>query len=195
MTRSKITLNEHGGGSIVVNGTDIANAVSAVTITAQGPGRGTTAVVDMGLVEALDVDTDVQVDDRTRIALLALGWTAPGAKISEEPSHLSLGELIARLDREHQANPTKHVRVGFTSPHSYRGYYEQLAFARAENVAVGDMLAAAQTALGRTFQGWKGGDYTMCDYTETWLVPEEGRTGESIGAVLLDLMLAMEVPA
>jgi hypothetical protein len=112
-----------------------------------------------------------------------------------EPYHLGLSELIARLEREHHADPTKRVRIGFTNPHSYRGYYEQLAFERAENVAVGDMLAAAQSALGRTFQGWKGGDYTMREYTDVWLVQEEGYTGESIGAVFLELLLAQEVPA
>lgn len=116
--------------------------------------------------------------------------------MTTQPAHLSLGELIARLEREYQQHPQKRIKIGFTHPHSYRGYYEQLAVEHAQGVAVGDMLAAAQSALGRTFQGWKGGDYEMRDYTEVWLVQEEGSSaGESLGAVLLELMLAQEVPA
>jgi hypothetical protein len=57
------------------------------------------------------------------------------------------------------------------------------------------MLYDAKTALCATFQGWKGGDYTMRDYTQVWLVDEPGDCGESLGAVFLELLLAQEVPA
>lgn len=83
MTRAKISLKANGGGSIVVGGIDIANAASAITIEARGPGRGTTASVRMELVEALDVDAEVRVDDRTRTALLALGWQPPAPKVED----------------------------------------------------------------------------------------------------------------
>jgi len=76
VTPAKISLNPNGSGSIIVGGIDIANAASAVTIEAH-PSRGTTAAVRMDLVEALDIDADLRVDDRTRDALLALGWTEP----------------------------------------------------------------------------------------------------------------------
>lgn len=104
------------------------------------------------------------------------------------PSHFSLGELIARLEEE--PDLSRRVEVGFRNPHSYRGYYEQLAFEIAYDVTVGDMLTAARFALGATYQGWKGGDYLMSDYTETWLVRQRGESaGETLGAVLLTLML------
>jgi hypothetical protein len=104
------------------------------------------------------------------------------------PSHFTLRELIARLEAE--PDLSKRVEVGFHNPHSYRGYYEQLAFEIAYDVTVGDMLTAARFALGATYQGWKGGDYLMSDYTETWLVRQEGESaGETLGAVLLTLML------
>lgn len=106
------------------------------------------------------------------------------------PNHLELGEIVARLRRE---DPAKRLKLGFLHPHSYRGYYEQLAFELVRSVTVGEMLAAAESALGETFQGWKGGDYTMKDWTDTWLVSEEGTSaGETIGEVLLELMLANE---
>lgn len=103
-----------------------------------------------------------------------------------EPRHLSLGELIERLEKE---PPEKVASPGFDDPHSYRGYYDQLAFCIVRNASVGEMLKSAKQALGATYQGWKGGDYTMSHYTECWLVADHGDTGESIGAVLLDLML------
>lgn len=102
------------------------------------------------------------------------------------PRHLSLGELIGRLEAAH---PARLIPLGFRKPHSYRGYYHDLAFEVARDITVAEMLTAARSALGATFQGWKGGDYTMGDYTSCWLVTERGDCGETLGAVLLDLLL------
>lgn len=99
---------------------------------------------------------------------------------------MTLEELITALDA---ADPTLVLPHGFTNPHSYRGDYMDLAFEPASNVSVADMLADAQAALGTTYQGWKGGDFTMRGHTECWLA-EEGCLGETIGALLLSLMLA-----
>ncbi len=99
-----------------------------------------------------------------------------------------LDELIAALEAE---DPDKVLPLGFAHPHSYRGYYSELAFEPALNVTVGSMLAAARSAKGATHQGWKGGDYAMDGYTECWLA-ERGSCGESIGPVLLALMLAAD---
>jgi hypothetical protein len=53
------------------------------------------------------------------------------------------------------------------------------------------MLESARFALGTSFQGWKGGNYTMDADTFVWLVNEEGTSdGETIGTLLLNLMLA-----
>jgi hypothetical protein len=107
------------------------------------------------------------------------------------PNHLALTELIDRLKVE---DPAKVLRLGFNHPHAYRGYYHDLAFELARSVTVGEMLAAAESAARATFQGWKGGDYTMGEWTPTWLVTEEGDCGESLGAVLLEYMLADVLP-
>lgn len=110
------------------------------------------------------------------------------------PEGLCLEDVIARLKLE---DPAKVVPVGFAHPHSYRGYYDELAFEIRRNVTVGEVLSAAESALGATFQGWKGGDYTMFGHATCWLVLEEGYSGgETIGAVFLELLLAAgEVPA
>lgn len=99
---------------------------------------------------------------------------------------MTLEELITALESHDQAKVVPH---GFANPHSYRGDYCDLAFEPAANVTVGSMLNAARSALGETFQGYKGGDYTMADYTDCWLA-EWGCCGETIGPLLLKLMLA-----
>jgi hypothetical protein len=102
---------------------------------------------------------------------------------------MTLEELITALEA---ADPALVLPDGFDNPHSYRGYYDDLAFEPATDITVADMLAAARPALGTTYQGWKGGDFTMRGYTDCWLA-EEGREGETIGLVLLRLMLAQGV--
>ncbi len=106
-----------------------------------------------------------------------------------DPEHLTLGDLVMRLN---SVDRTKQLPVGFRNPHSYRGYYEDLGFELARDITVGEVLDAAESAVDAVFTAWKGGDYKMGRSTPVWLVAEEGRTGESLGAVLLELMLAQE---
>lgn len=103
-----------------------------------------------------------------------------------QPNELSLGELIEALAA---LPPTLVMPLGFAHPHSYRGYYEQLAFETRRDVTVGSMLDAARSALGSVYQGWKGGDYLMHEGTPVNLVSEEGSCGEPIGSVSLGLMI------
>lgn len=79
--------------------------------------------------------------------------------------------------------------MGFGRPHSYRGYYEQLAFEPVLATSVKAMLVAAESAIGTTYQGWKGGDFTMDEYTSVWLALEGDGGGETLGRLLLSLML------
>jgi hypothetical protein len=71
---------------------------------------------------------------------------------------MTLRDLIARLEAEDQDLLCPR---GFRNPHSYRGHYRELSFDPWPNVTVAEMLAAARSADGATYQGWKGGDYTM----------------------------------
>lgn len=99
---------------------------------------------------------------------------------------MSLDDLIAALMA---ADPNLVCPNGFKNPHSYRGYYDELAFEPAQNITVGEMLAAARSALGTTYQGWKGGDYTMEGWTTCWLSMEGQSSGETLGPLLVKLML------
>lgn len=103
---------------------------------------------------------------------------------------MTLGQLIARLEK---ADPNRTVPLGFGRPHSYRGYYDELAFDPVMNTTVGAMLKAAKSALGTIYPGWKGGEYKMESFTEVWLA-KIGECGESIGPVLLDYMLGEVQP-
>ena len=98
---------------------------------------------------------------------------------------MTLRELINFLEKR---DATKVVRHGFNKPHSYRGYYDELAFEPARDVTIGKMLACAKAALGTTYEGYKGGEYVMEEYTDVWLA-EWGCTGEMLGETLLKYMV------
>jgi hypothetical protein len=79
------------------------------------------------------------------------------------------------------------VAYGFGEPMSYRGYYDQVAFDPVQGAKIGDMLIYARNALGATFTGYKGGDFTMKDDTPCW-ISEYGRSsGDMIGPTLLGM--------
>ena len=79
-----------------------------------------------------------------------------------------LKDLIEWLEKQ---NPKAVVPYGFGLPHSFRGYYQDLAFEPTGEACIGDMLAYARGALGVTFEGYKGGEFTMSEYTECWISP------------------------
>lgn len=98
---------------------------------------------------------------------------------------MRLADLISWLE---QRDPNIVVPCGFHYPHSYRGYYDELAFQPKANTTVGEMLQCARSALGKTFTGYKGGEYRMKDYTGVHLA-YYGHEGEGIGPVLLSYMI------
>lgn len=98
---------------------------------------------------------------------------------------MTLGELITALE---SADQSRVVPVGFTHAHSYRGYYDELAFEPAQEVTIASMLECAKGALGKVFTGYKGGEYQMSEWTPVWLA-NYGSTGEGIGPVLLAYMM------
>lgn len=96
--------------------------------------------------------------------------------------HVTLGELTEMLE----ANPGSLVRVNgsrgldATSEHSYRGYYDDLAFEESdEPAASGAVLAACERAASDVYQGYKGGDFRYGPETPLWLA-SYGNCGEAI---------------
>lgn len=90
--------------------------------------------------------------------------------------NITLGDLIDWLEKQ---NPNLVVKDGFGSPHSDRGSYEELAFDPVEETTFGAMLDHAQSAVGSTYTGWKGGDFVM-DRSTPVLIGEYGNCGDEI---------------
>lgn len=95
--------------------------------------------------------------------------------------HITLGQLIkitGGLDDDVLVKFD--IGGGPTHPHSYRGYYTDLAFAQGEPVAaLGLLLALKEECPDKIFFGYKGGDYVMGENTPLW-VAEYGSCGRAI---------------
>lgn len=103
---------------------------------------------------------------------------------------MTLGELIKFLDRyKHQREVI--LPMGFNSPHSYRGFYDELAFEPATDIRIGEMLDHAHHALGKAFTGYKGGEFVMTEGTDIWLSEKGCVSEETIGPLLLRLMFSV----
>lgn len=91
--------------------------------------------------------------------------------------------------------------------HSYRGYYDHLAvgyesshernvrFQRsgligerqaAPSCRVPEFLKALKNAIGGTYTGWKGGEYTMDEETPIWVADSGDATGTGITGIQLE---------
>jgi hypothetical protein len=105
---------------------------------------------------------------------------------------LNLGQLIERLKLspatnqvvigEHRWNPG--------GLDSYRGYYADLAidpdFEKVDeedetNVSV--LVKRLESAVGRTYEGYKGGDFTMDLHTRVWCSPYGEASGLRVHSV------------
>lgn len=96
-------------------------------------------------------------------------------------TQLTLGGLIAALE----AMPDGVDVANLFYPHSYRGYYCDLALERAEGTRpAAGLLADCRAAMGETFQGWKGGDYMMGKTTPLWVSEEGTASGLKLMSVL-----------
>lgn len=91
-------------------------------------------------------------------------------------TQMTLGKMIDRL----AAMQPEAMIDGLENPHSYRGYYSDLAFERrAAKLAAKDALAMCRAAMGEVFEGYKGGDFQMGRNTPVW-VANYGCCGKKI---------------
>lgn len=89
---------------------------------------------------------------------------------------ISLKELIEILEKQDQDIV---LSIGLGCPHSYRGYYECLAFEPEKDVKVADMVKMVKKQMGVVHTGWKGGEYRMGLYTECYFA-WHGDTGVAL---------------
>ena len=92
-------------------------------------------------------------------------------------TQLTLGELISSLE----AMPADALVADLRNPHSYRGYYSDLAFEfDPDNTRTPhELLVECRAAMGATFEGYKGGDFLMGKTTPLW-VASYGNCGERL---------------
>jgi hypothetical protein len=81
-------------------------------------------------------------------------------------TQMTLGKLIERL----RSMPKNAHIQNICNPHSYRGYYSDLAFELGTNTrTVGEVLEDCKSSMGQVFNGYKGGDYPMHHMTPLWV--------------------------
>lgn len=106
---------------------------------------------------------------------------------------LTLGELIAKLEAipltykgYKDKDALKTVRFNFEYVHptrlmSWRGVYAELAYGFAidgDYPTLSDVLMELRSAIGKTFEGYKGGEYVMGKATPIW-VANCGNSGDT----------------
>lgn len=82
---------------------------------------------------------------------------------------MTLGKLLNQLSK---ADPNVLVQYkdgkAPGEPHSYRGYYEDLAFQDQNEITVAELIAVLKGCDGKTYDGYKGGDYVMGRDSPLW---------------------------
>lgn len=100
---------------------------------------------------------------------------------------MTLGDFHAELS---SVDPSTIVRTenfeALGEAHSYRGYYEEIAFEPASpgtTVTAGELAQVVENAIGTVFTGWKGGDFRMDVDTPVWISSEGMNSGRQLVGV------------
>ncbi len=122
-------------------------------------------------------------------------------KMCAEVGQWTLGQLVEALKRfpadkwirfDSRANDEDEDGLYPYSYDSYRGYYRLVAVSRSRKpMLVGEFLDRTEAAIGATYTGYKGGDFTMNGGTPVW-VSEYGRMS-GVGIVGIDEIEGMVI--
>jgi hypothetical protein len=112
----------------------------------------------------------------SQIQAMLDGLSSQAQKVRRE-TQMTLGRLIERLEALPPETP-----VSLGKPHSYRGYYEDLAFDAHDTRTAGEALAVCRRCMGKVFCGYKGGDFQMGELTPVWRA-DYGCTGRKITGI------------
>lgn len=104
---------------------------------------------------------------------------------------MNLGQLINRLERSPSGNEVivstfGHPQTTVGGVCSYRGFYSQLAIEPVQKekpTTVADLLDTLRDAVGKTFTGYKGGEYVMDRDTPVWVSEYGCSSGLQVYAV------------
>lgn len=89
-------------------------------------------------------------------------------------SQSTLGEFILKLEAVEDKTNNIYFEFGGLNPttfRSYRGYYDELALGfdqESSSMTVQELLDHSKSVIGQTFEGYKGGDFTMSKNTPIW---------------------------
>lgn len=70
---------------------------------------------------------------------------------------------------------------GFHNAHSYRGSYENLGVEPKSNTTIEQMLSCLEQAVGETYRGYKGGEFTMIGTEDVYLAYKDCTGNKIIG--------------
>lgn len=103
-------------------------------------------------------------------------------------TQMTLGELISALEK---LQPGAEV-TGLNRPHSYRGYYEDLAFEPTDGkVSAASLLDDCRGVMGKILVGYKGGNFVMGELTPVWCSTYGTSSGLRLMAMLADGTIEM----
>lgn len=106
-------------------------------------------------------------------------------QLKRERDNYNLGDLIKDLskypaDANIEIRPFNLYPVDFCS---YRGYYSDLSIEYSSDgsnrLTCGELLKKAKECVGKTFVGYKGGDFTMTEHSVVW-ISNYGKTTDAI---------------
>jgi hypothetical protein len=104
---------------------------------------------------------------------------------SEKANQYTLGMLYDFLDQFSEFDQSN-LKVKFEDESapgtymSYRGVYDQISLDRCVEKTVGELKQQTKEAIGATFTGYNGGEYTMNNDTFIWVSEYGEHTGEGI---------------
>lgn len=101
---------------------------------------------------------------------------------------MSLGELADTVRNAPKGTVVvTDTGTGISTPHSYRGYYEEASIAPTSGVTLSEDFAAELDAfIDTTAEGWKGGDFYMDSSTPVWVSFEGSASGIALMGIEMD---------
>lgn len=129
------------------------------------------------------------------IELISKAVHADTDAMCADAGQITLGELVARLEAADQSAEIQFVDGSHPGQlGSYRGYYRLVAIERGENKTVAAFLKDVQEAIGGTFTGYKGGEYTMSRMTPVWVSEYGEASGQGlVGVETVDSIVILKV--
>jgi len=124
----------------------------------------------------------------------AIANTERRKRFADSPQ-LTLGQLIRKIEEcgvEDKNSEPKNIYYDFggmtpTILDSWRGSYSELALGfdrESSEMRADKILKELKSAIGKTYQGWKGGDFTMNEDTPVWV----DNCGESTETAIIGVL-------